>query len=588
MRKSLWILALWPALAWGQGVSPAPGVQASGGNASNTVVTATGGATARTLADIAKLTTQCYGVTADGTTDDTAAFQACKTAAASGVRITLPIGDMSITGFPTGASLPLWYLPGTTFNGGNPLSGIGTDVLEGSLNGGKWFRRGATTADIPPMIRNDLSATHTGGTAGFVIPNVQDNCTVPLEAGGLNNQVWCHQSNITSSAYGSGGHIALSGSAFRPSNALSDSNGPRTQLWGGYFEVNDQTGSAANLSGSAVGNEIDIYANGDDPAGATGHRIVLDLNIGRSNPAGAPMRAISGITLARNDSVSYFGTEISITAPWDTAGIDTSSTSPTVSTAPAVRIGTGQTMAFDASNNFTLGESSGALVLTPGSGSNPLGFSFNGGTNTINILPTAAANVAIGGVGGAALYLGNGGATYFTGSAIFNGATSGTVTVNAPAIAGSTTVILTHEANSQSQPGNKTAPDSTAAYKMQGLAGAITPASSGTILIIVSGTVVAPAGTTAGLGINYQLSYGTGTAPSNAGTLAGTQVGAIQTYENTATVVAADVHIPFSTQAVVTGLAVGTAYWIDLAAESVGTISDMGLANVSVSAIELQ
>ncbi len=134
-------------------------------------------------------------------------------------------------------------------------------------------------------------------------------------------------------------------------------------------------------------------------------------------------------------SIPYYATGINITVPWGTAGIDTSGTSPTVSTAPAVRIGVGQLMAFDASNNYTLKESSGAFVFTPGSGANPLGISFNGGSNQIDIQPTAAANLAIGGVGGAALYLGEAGATWFTGNFGPSAATHVMIPNTAPTVA---------------------------------------------------------------------------------------------------------------------------------------------------------
>lgn len=140
-------------------------------------------------------------------------------------------------------------------------------------------------------------------------------------------------------------------------------------------------------------------------------------------------------------------------------------------------------------------------------------------------------------------------------------------------------------AATQSQPANPTAPASTSAYKMQGLAGTITPGKTGSALIIVSGHFISST-TTAGDGIKVQLSYGTGSAPANAGTLAGTQIGAIREYANPTTVTAADVLVPFSVSAVLTGLNRGTAYWIDLAAESIATASSIGLANVSVSAIE--
>ena len=122
---------------------------------------------------------------------------------------------------------------------------------------------------------------------------------------------------------------------------------------------------------------------------------------------------------------------------------------------------------------------------------------------------------------------------------------------------------------------------------MQGLAGSITPTVSGNVLVAISGTIVSPAGTTAGLGIEYQISYGTGGAPSNAGTLAGSQIGKPQSYTNQTTVTAVDVNVPFCLVALITGLTLGTAYWIDLAAESLGTASDMGLVNINIIAVEV-
>ncbi len=146
--------------------------------------------------------------------------------------------------------------------------------------------------------------------------------------------------------------------------------------------------------------------------------------------------------------------------------------------------------------------------------------------------------------------------------------------------------IFANGASGQTNVAAPTAPASTSVYKMQGLAGSITPAASGNILIMISGTITSST-VTANDGIKYQLSYGTSTAPSNGGNLAGTQVGTIQTYTNPVTIVAADVHVPFSTQAVVTGLVVGTAYWLDLAAESNGTNSSVALTAVNVTAIEI-
>ncbi len=113
----------------------------------------------------------------------------------------------------------------------------------------------------------------------------------------------------------------------------------------------------------------------------------------------------------------------------------------------------------------------------------------------------------------------------------------------------STTVYGPHASNTTQT--NVAAPAGTTSTTglMMGLAGAITPAHSGNVLLIVSGT----------------------------GTAVGNNIADNNPVTN---------KIPFSVQAVVTGLTVGTAYWVDvgLAAITGGTAS---IATVSVSALEL-
>lgn len=139
-------------------------------------------------------------------------------------------------------------------------------------------------------------------------------------------------------------------------------------------------------------------------------------------------------------------------------------------------------------------------------------------------------------------------------------------------------------ANSQSQVSAPVAPSSTSAFQMQGLAGTITPAASGLVAVTISGTIISSAGT-AGDGVSYQISMGTGTAPGNNTTLAGTQEGSIQKYTIPATATAADVNVPFSITASFDATT-GVANWIDLAAEAVGAVSVVGFANVNIVAIE--
>lgn len=148
------------------------------------------------------------------------------------------------------------------------------------------------------------------------------------------------------------------------------------------------------------------------------------------------------------------------------------------------------------------------------------------------------------------------------------------------------TAIATSGSSYQAQPGNPTAPSSTSAFQMQGIAGAITPKKSGTVLVTISGNLIGSS-TTAGDGVLLQGSYGTGTAPTNNAALTGTQIGNVLEYTNPTTVTAADINVPFSTQFVVTGLTIDTAYWLDLAAKSVNNASHVGLANLSVTAVEI-
>ena len=114
---------------------------------------------------------------------------------------------------------------------------------------------------------------------------------------------------------------------------------------------------------------------------------------------------------------------------------------------------------------------------------------------------------------------------------------------------------------------------------MQGLGASITPTGTGRLLITVSG-YCSPLG-----GISYQISFGTGTAPSNGAALAGAQVGLIQTYDNTGSTVQPNWRTPFSVSALIQGLTLSTTYWIDLAAISISVIA-VNLKNVNVIALE--
>lgn len=114
---------------------------------------------------------------------------------------------------------------------------------------------------------------------------------------------------------------------------------------------------------------------------------------------------------------------------------------------------------------------------------------------------------------------------------------------------------------------------------MMGLTGTITPTLTGRILIMISGDVQ---NNTISDGAKMQIRYGTGTAPTNGAALTGTAVGGLVNF----LAAAAAQRVPIALQAVVTGLSIATAYWIDvgLAAVTGGTAA---VKNVSISVVEI-
>ena len=130
-------------------------------------------------------------------------------------------------------------------------------------------------------------------------------------------------------------------------------------------------------------------------------------------------------------------------------------------------------------------------------------------------------------------------------------------------------------------PSNPTGTTNTSGL-MMGLAGSITPRVTGRVLVIMTGNI---ANDTTADGCSVRLRLGTGTAPANAGALAGTVYGTIASSTEEQSIVGGN-KAPFTLQALITTLTVGTAYWIDcdVAAITAGTAS---VADVYISAIEI-
>lgn len=254
---------------------------------------------------------------------------------------------------------------------------------------------------------------------------------------------------------------------------------------------------------------------------------------------------------------------------------------------------------FEAAAGGIVFSSADALTAHAG-GTKALALALTANINTLSVCATALDSVLAppSAAGGLAVITNNGAAgcaVYGAGTDTINGVATATAYWLAPGqtvvlwstVAGKWNAsIASTSATSQAQPSNPTAPNSTSSFTMQGIAGAITPNKSGKVVLTICGNMIAAAGTS-GDGILAQLSYGTGAAPGSNAALAGTQVGNVVTYKNPAAVTAGNVAAPFSTQVVLTGLTLGTAYWFDLAAKAIANANNIGLANLSVTAVEL-
>lgn len=114
-----------------------------------------------------------------------------------------------------------------------------------------------------------------------------------------------------------------------------------------------------------------------------------------------------------------------------------------------------------------------------------------------------------------------------------------------------------------------------ATMKMCGLGSAakITPTSSGKLLVTFSCDVMAPGAS--GL-FQFQGQYGTGNAPAGGAAIAGTRIGMF--------LVQMVNQGPFSATALITGLSVGTQYWLDLAGQRLmGTAGSFGSTQVTAT-----
>lgn len=143
-------------------------------------------------------------------------------------------------------------------------------------------------------------------------------------------------------------------------------------------------------------------------------------------------------------------------------------------------------------------------------------------------------------------------------------------------------------------PLNPTAPASTSAFAMQGLAALITPSTPvANVLALISGSLTDGAATV-GEGINLQLYYGpvvSGVAPpANAAAIPNNAIAigpVIKWATGVTLTTAADLFQCFCLHGVAKGLTPGQQYWFDVAAESIIGASQVAITNPHVTLVEI-
>ncbi len=312
------------------------------------------------------ITVRCFGATLDAKQDDAPAFNAARSAAGDLGAVEVGPGKVNLGSPITGGSAGpiLWRLSGNTYPGGAfPVTGIGTDVVETFAEKSKFFGRGASSHGSAPVLRVDSRITHafdqstSTDAAEQVIPGLKVYQFVE-PAGRLDDFPWGISQTTRSTAYGKAQIVGIASQMIRPSDALADGKGPRSQLWGGYIEVGDETNRPSNESGSMVGIEMGMFANSGDPNGS---RIAFDIGIGRRNGQGVAARFNRGLHFGSADGqygysqpdFSFFGKVISIESNFDTAAFDTTG-ALAIGGAPAIRLRDGHKIAFDAGGTHHL------------------------------------------------------------------------------------------------------------------------------------------------------------------------------------------------------------------------------------------
>jgi hypothetical protein len=312
-----------------------------------------------------------YNAKIDGVTDDTAAFKAAYQNAAAGATIYVPSG-ITVLQPPSNWGITLtkrvrWEVAGTALPDGTPLAAAiptggapGSLALPGFVIGNTQSNlttsQGSSQVSDFAVNQSSYIVSHSGGANGAVIANVRADTIIYSSPGnyvwgGLDRLVWTGTQTPTAATPAQ--HVSRYIQTLRqtPTSATNGTFLPQPQLWAACLEYRDTTGQPSSVTGASLTVEMDWFGNGPDDANC---RTIQSLVIGQNNTSGLPVEltTVVGVYLFTGSSGSV-KTVYTIGVPFSNAVIDTTNAT-SLNKAPVIKMASGQAIAFENTNSYTL------------------------------------------------------------------------------------------------------------------------------------------------------------------------------------------------------------------------------------------
>jgi hypothetical protein len=321
----------------------------------------------------------------NGQSDDTAAFVSAYQLAPAGGTIYVPNGTTVIQsapnwGIPTTKRVK-WIVDGTTLANGSALgdsipTGVNSSgvVLPATVSGfgstGVAFSQGSSQASDFAVLHASYVVNHAGGSTQSVISNSRTDTIVSQSPF---NNVWSGFDRLTwsgiqtPSASSPSKHVGRFVQTTRQSVGTDSSGNPLPQplMWSAYIEFCDTTGKPSSWTNASVSAEMDWIGNGADDAN---QRQIQSLVLGQYSTSGAPaeVSAAVGVSLASGSTGKVYRV-FNVNVPYSVSVLDTSNATQ-LAGAAAIRLASGQSVAFESTNtvNLTYSSSAGAIIAKYG------------------------------------------------------------------------------------------------------------------------------------------------------------------------------------------------------------------------------